>query len=377
MSFIMTVETSSAEPITVAASRARVAVTIQSVSLYLCLSFSCYLAAERRRTGGRHSTASIKRGPEDHSVRTREAAHHHVSSSRRGRAASKESWWRLHVPRWPGDVVRWEDTRRHVGGLKHAGHRSVSRLTHESWRRDHGSLYRGHLLARLHELLLLLLLLQSVVQARWPLQYLCRMHGSTVAFRMSELLVSKARWALRAHLSLRRATLLHKFRLTIWKMRERGLPLGLRHAHDLFDAWLLGCVAAALHELHKKIPAGIRPVISSTTALALRGMVTVGEEILQHLVGASRWRLSGRGHRARCQDLGSSWRNRSQTRLLSAVHAVWVSWLRRYDMSFLSQSLGKILDWVLRHVLHRLGRRLRECAGIGRCRRGLLFALAR
>lgn len=45
-------------------------------------------------------------------------------------------------------------------------------------------------------------------------------------------------------------------------------------------------------------------------------------------------------------------------------------------MSFLGQGLGKVLDRILRHVLHWWGRRLRECAGIGRRWRGLLFALA-
>lgn len=270
--------------------------------------------------------------------------------------------------------------------MEHAGHRSVSRLTHQSWRRNHGSLHRRHLLTWLHELLLLLLvlllllllvLLQNVVQTRWPLQYLCWMHGPAVAFRVSELLISKARWPLWAHLSLRRPTLLYEIRLTLWEMGKRGLPLGLRHAHDLFDAWLLRRrIAATLHELHEKVPAGIGLVISSAAALALRSMA-VAEKILQHLIGASRWRLAGRRHRTRRQDLGSSWRNRSQAGLLSAVHSVRVSWLRRYDMGFLSQGLGKVLDWVLRHVLHWLGRRLRECAGIWRCRGGLLFALAR
>lgn len=341
--------------------------------------FSCYLAAERGRAWRRHSTASIKRSPKNHSVRAREAAHHHVTSSGWGRAAPKEPWWGLHVPRRSGDVVRWENTRWHVGGLEHAGHGSVSRLAHQSWRRDHGSLDRRHLLSWLHELLLLLLLLllQSVVQARWPLQYLCWMQGPTVAFRVAELLVGEAGWALRAHLSLCRATLLHEIRLTLRETRERRLPLGLRHTHDLFDTWLLRGMTAALHKLHEELPAGIRPVVGPTAPLALRGM-TVAEEILQHLIGASRWRLTGRRHRARRQNLGPSWRNRSQAGLLSAVHAIWVSRLRRHDVSFLSQGLGKVLDWVLWHVLHWWRRRrLRECAGIGRCRRGLLLALAR
>lgn len=215
-----------------------------------------------------------------------------------------------------------------------------------------------------------------MVQTRWPLQYLCWMHGPAVAFRVSELLVSEARWSLWAHLSLRRATLLHKIRLAVREMRERCLPLRLRHTHDLFDAWLLRGMAAALHELHEEFPAGIRAVISPTTALALRGM-TVAEKILQHLIGASRWRLAGRRHGARSQDFRASWRNRSQTGLLSAVHAVWVSWLRRHDMRFLSQGLGKVLNWVLRHVWHWWRRRLCECAAIGRSRCRLLFALAR
>lgn len=376
MSFIITVKHPRLSPSLSAASRARVIFTIQPVLLHLSsMCFSCYLAAERRRAWGRHSTTSIKRCPKDHPVGAGEAAHHHVASPRRWRAAPEESRWRLHVPRWSGDVVRWENTRRHVGGLEHAGHRSVSRLTHQPWRGNHGSLHRRHLLTWLHELLLLLLLLllQRMVQARWPLQYLCWMHGPAVAFRVSELLISKARWALWAHLSLRWTTLLHKIRLTLREMRERCLPLGLRHTHDLFDAWLLRCMTAALHELHEKV--GIRPVIGSTAALALRGM-TVAEEILQHLVGASRWRLTRRGHRARRQDLRSPWRNRSQTGLLSAIHPVWVSWLRRYDMGFLSQGLGKVLDRILRHVLHWWRRRLRERAGVGWCRRGLLFALA-
>lgn len=46
-------------------------------------------------------------------------------------------------------------------------------------------------------------------------------------------------------------------------------------------------------------------------------------------------------------------------------------------MSLLSQSLGEVLNWILRHVLQWLWRRLRECVGIGRCWGGLLFALAR
>lgn len=303
--------------------------TIQPVLLHSSFTCSsCYLAAEWRRAWGRHSTASIKRSPKNHCVRARKAAHHHVASPRWWGAAAEKSWWRLH-PGWSGDVVWWENTGRHVGRLEHAGHRSVSRLTHQSWRGDHGPLDRRHLLTWLHKLLLLLLLLllQSVVQTRWPLQYLCWMHGPAVAFRVSELLISEARWALWAHLSLGRATLLHKVRLTIREVRERGLPLRLRHAHDLLDAWLLRCMATALHELHEEVPAGVRPVISSTAALALRG-VTVGEKILQHLIGASRWRLTGRRHGARRQDLGASWRHRSQTGLLSAVHAVWVSWLR-------------------------------------------------
>lgn len=263
--------------------------------------------------------------------------------------------------------------------MEHAGHWSVSWLTHQSRRRDHGSLHRGHLLTRLHKLLLLLL--QGVVQARRPLQYLRWVHGSAVALRVSELLVSEARWPLCAHLSLRRATLLHEIRLTLWEVRKRGLPLRLRHAHDLFDAWLLGRrMAAALHELHQKVPAGIRLVISSSAALALRGMA-VAEKVLQHLVGASRWGLAGRRHRARSQNLGSYWRNRTQTGLLAAVHAIRVCWLGGYDMSFLGEGLGKVLDWVMRHVLHwlrrRRRRRLRECAGVGRCWGGLLFALAR
>lgn len=225
-------------------------------SCFAC--FFCYLTAERCSARGWHTTASIEGGPKDHLVRAGEAAHHHVASSRRGRAARKEAWWRLHVSRWSGDVVGWENTRRHVWGLEHAGDRSVSRLTHQARRGDHGSLHRRHLLTLLHELLLLLLLLQSVVQARWPLQYLGWMHGSAVAFRVSELLVSEARWPLRAHLPLRRATLLHEFWLTLWEMRKRGLSLGLRHAHDLFDAWLLRRrMAAALHELHEKVPAGV------------------------------------------------------------------------------------------------------------------------
>lgn len=46
-------------------------------------------------------------------------------------------------------------------------------------------------------------------------------------------------------------------------------------------------------------------------------------------------------------------------------------------MGFLRQSLGKILDRILGHILHWWWRRLRERAGIWRCWRGLLFALAR
>lgn len=147
-------------PSQAAASRTRVMFTNQPVLLYSSLTcFSCYLAAERRRAWGRHSTASIKRGPKNHSVRAGEAAHHHVASAGWWRASPEESWRGLHVPRGSGDVIWWENTRRHVGWLEHAWQRSVSRLTHQSWRRDHGSLDRRHLLAWLHELLLLLLLL--------------------------------------------------------------------------------------------------------------------------------------------------------------------------------------------------------------------------
>lgn len=253
--------------------------TIQSLLLHSC--FFCYLAAEWRRAGRRHSTAPIERSPKDHTIRAREAAHHHVASSRRGRAPSEKPWWRLHVSRWSGNSVWWENARRHVGGVEHAGHRTVSRLTHESGRGDHGSLDRRHLLAWLHELLLLLvlLLLQGVVEARRPLQNLCRMQRAAIAFRVSELLISEARWALWTHLSLCRATLLQEVWLTIWEMRKRGLALRLRHAHDLFDTWLFRRVATALHELHEKVPAGIRAMFSSTAALTL-GIVTVAEEVL-------------------------------------------------------------------------------------------------